>query len=298
MVTLQQEVQARGFTVAHIKTDSIKIPDATPEIIQFCMEFGKKYGYSFEHEATYEKMCLVNDAVYIAKYEKPEVCEQLYGYVPGDNADAAKEGHMWTATGKQFQVPYVFKSLFSHEDIQFSDLCETRSVKQGAIYLDMNEKLPSVIELEKQLENVKSKFRSGKISDLTFESMVKDLEPRIAEGHSYQFIGRVGLFCPVVKGVGGGVLYRQQNDKYYSVAGTKKKDKTPYRWLEAELVEKLGLQDKIDISYYDSLVEDAVSAITIAGKNQGRTFEIFMSDDPLAPYMNVPEGDAEELPFA
>ena len=66
MIDLKHEVQQRGFTVAHIKTDSIKIPDATPEIIQFVMDFGKKYGYTFEHEATYERMCLVNDAVYIA----------------------------------------------------------------------------------------------------------------------------------------------------------------------------------------------------------------------------------------
>ena len=39
MRTLQDEVQERGFTVAHIKTDSIKIPDATPEIIEFVMNF-------------------------------------------------------------------------------------------------------------------------------------------------------------------------------------------------------------------------------------------------------------------
>ena len=39
MRTLQDEVQQRGFKVAHIKTDSIKIPDATPEIIAYCMDF-------------------------------------------------------------------------------------------------------------------------------------------------------------------------------------------------------------------------------------------------------------------
>lgn len=50
MKTLQDEVE--GFKVAHIKTDSIKILDATPEIINFCMEFAKKYGYEFEHEVT------------------------------------------------------------------------------------------------------------------------------------------------------------------------------------------------------------------------------------------------------
>ena len=85
MRTLQDEVQARGFKVAHIKTDSIKIPDATPEIIEFVMEFATQYGYEFEHEATYDRMCLVNDAVYIAKYADANVCEKLYGYIPGDN---------------------------------------------------------------------------------------------------------------------------------------------------------------------------------------------------------------------
>lgn len=37
MIDLKNEVLNRGFQVAHIKTDSIKIPDATPEIIQFVM---------------------------------------------------------------------------------------------------------------------------------------------------------------------------------------------------------------------------------------------------------------------
>ena len=112
MINLKHEVQKRGFTVAHIKTDSIKIPDATPEIIDFVMRYGKMYGYTFEHEATYDRMCLVNDAVYIAKYDTGE----------------------WTATGTQFQIPYVFKKLFSHEEIKFEDMCETKEVT-SALYL-------------------------------------------------------------------------------------------------------------------------------------------------------------------
>lgn len=139
MIDLKYEVEARGFTVAHIKTDSIKIPNATKEIIDFVMEFGKKYGYEFEHEATYKKMCLVNNAVYIAKYEDPNVCKNMYGYIPGDNA---KKGNTWSATGTQFAVPYTFKTLFSHEPITLDDMCETKSVK-SAIYLDFNEDLSS-----------------------------------------------------------------------------------------------------------------------------------------------------------
>ena len=113
MIDLKHEVQERGFTVAHIKTDSIKIPNATPEIIEFVFEFGKKYGYDFEHEATYKKFALVNEAVYIAKDDS------------------------WHAVGAQFQHPYVFKELFSREPIDFDDICEARSVVQGTMYLDM-----------------------------------------------------------------------------------------------------------------------------------------------------------------
>lgn len=135
MIDLKYAVEAQGFTVAHIKTDSIKIPNATKEIIDFVMEFGKKYGYEFEHEATYKKMCLVNNAVYIAKYEDPNICMNMYGYIPGDNK---KKGNTWTATGTQFAVPYVFKTLFSHEPITLADMTETKSVK-SAIYLNFNE---------------------------------------------------------------------------------------------------------------------------------------------------------------
>lgn len=122
MIDLKLAVQEKGFTVAHIKTDSIKIPNATPEIIQFVKDFGKKYGYNFEHEATYDKFCLVNDAVYIARYK--------------DGKNIGK----WTATGAQFAHPYVFKSLFSKEPLVFNDLCETKTVST-ALYLDMNENL-------------------------------------------------------------------------------------------------------------------------------------------------------------
>ena len=131
MMNLEQEVKKLGYTVAHIKTDSIKVPNADKKIIDFVMEFGKRYGYTFEHEATYERMCLVNDAVYIARYAKPEDCEKLYGYVPDENK---KMGGQWTATGAQFAVPYVFKTLFTHEDIEFDDMCETMSVT-SALYL-------------------------------------------------------------------------------------------------------------------------------------------------------------------
>lgn len=226
MRTLQDEVQQRGFTVAHIKTDSIKIPDATPEIIDFCMKFAEKYGYTFEHEATYEKMCLVNDAVYIARYLDADQCQAQYGYVPEKNEEHGRE---WTATGTQFQIPYVFKTLFSHEPVVFADLCQTKTVSKGAIYLDKNEDLP--------------------------------------EGeHKYIFVGRVGSFCPIKPGCGGAVLLRESGvndagEKTYAAVGGSK----GYRWLESEMVHELQMEKDIDRSYFDKMADDAADAIAKYG---------------------------------
>ena len=179
MIDLMKEVQAKGFTVAHVKTDSIKIPDATPEIIQFVMEFGERYGYEFEHEATYEKMCLVNDAVYICKHDGK-----------------------WDATGAQFAVPYVFKTLFSKEPIEFDDMCETKSVAT-ALYLDINETLPDVSQEEKELAKAETQIKKQLITEEEFNDICDRLKPIIETGHDYKFVGKVGNFCPIVPGKGG-----------------------------------------------------------------------------------------------
>ena len=185
MINLKNEVQKRGFTVAHIKTDSIKIPNATPEIIKFVTDYGKMYGYTFEHEATYEKMCLVNDAVYIAKYASVDRCCELYGRDYVESAGEVckknkKKGGHWEATGTQFQIPYVYKTLFTHEPIDIADLAQTKEVKTS-IYLKYKE------------------------DDL-------------------RFIGKVGSFCPVVTGGAELVRENKAKDgtiKYDSVTGTK-----------------------------------------------------------------------------
>lgn len=120
MIDLKNYVQELGYTVVHIKTDSIKIANADAEIIRKVSEFGAKFGYDFEHEETYDRICLVNDAVYIAR-------------------KAACLSDCWTAVGAQFQHPFVFKSLFSGEELTFDDLCETKQVMKGSIYLDFGD---------------------------------------------------------------------------------------------------------------------------------------------------------------
>ena len=226
MMDLRDAVMSKGYTVAHIKTDSIKIPNATKEIIEFVMDFGERYGYHFEHEATYSRICLINDAVYIAKYADPDRCEGLYGYAPKDNKD--KGGH-WTATGARFAEPYVFKTLFSQEPIVFKDLCVTKNV-QTYMVIDNNENL----------------------SD---------------DEHDYRFVGKVGEFCPVLRGHHGGPIYRvnekmikgpdgelHPETRYDAVTGTK-----GYKWIESELCKQDGGMDIVDRSYFKALVDDSVN---------------------------------------
>ena len=221
MVDLKHAVQEKGCTVAHIKTDSIKIPNADAKIQNFVMEYGNEYGYNFEHEATYDRMCLVNDAVYIAKYDDGE-----HKFVLPTGEEIMTP---WTATGTQFRVPYVFKKLFSKNDIKFEDTCETKNVST-AIYLDMNETLE--------------------------------------EGqHEYVFVGKVGLFCPVKQGSGGGILLRQNDKGFDSVGGTK-----GFRWLESETVKQLKKESDVDLSYYDELVNKAKETIEKYGD-----YEAFVS---------------------
>ena len=294
MKTLQDEVAARGFTVISVRTDSIKIADATPEIIKFVQDFAIPYGYTMEHECTYERMCLVNKSAYIARYATPEQCEKLYGYVPKENEE---DGGKWTATAKQFQVPYVFKTLFSKEKIEFKDLCETFEVsKGGALYLDMNESLPDVAAYEKELEKAEDKYKQGKLSDTTFESICEDLNKKIEEGHDYRFVGKVGQFTPVKPGKGGGLLMRGKDGKYSAAQGS-----TGYRFLESDMVDADGNREAVDMRYYTKLVDDAIDAISKYGD-----FERFVSDDPYITkpkisddFMNIPEDADEEegLPF-
>ena len=116
MIDLKNDLKENDFTVAHIKTDSVKIPGGTSRAIKFVKEHGARYGYEFDHEVTYDVLCLVNEAVYIARKDKS-----------------------WTAVGSQFQHPFVFKTLFSGDKLTFDDYCESKSVLQGTMYLDREE---------------------------------------------------------------------------------------------------------------------------------------------------------------
>jgi len=159
MIDLKYQLQKGGHQVVHIKTDSVKIPNADADVIKFITEYGLKYGYDFEHEVTYDEFILANDAVYVAR-----------------------KGDVWDAVGAQFQHPYVFKTLFSGEELEFRDFCEKRNVTKGTMYLDLD-------------------------------------QADVPDHRRMRHLGRTGSFVPVLDG--GGVLYRFNEDRYYAVAGTK-----------------------------------------------------------------------------
>lgn len=255
MIDLEEAVTNEGYKVIHIKTDSIKIADATPEIIEFVFKFGEKYGFTFEHEATYDRIALMNDAVYIAKYASSEWCMEQYGRIPKKNKKYEGE---WTATGTQFQVPMVFKSLFSHEPIDFWDYQETKSVTTS-MYLDFNERLEG------------------------------------EDAHDMRFVGRVGAFMPVKPGLDGGILLRKQGDKYNAVNGTKVKgSKTEvYRWVETEMAKNLGYGvDELDFRYYQGLIDEAIDDIS-----KYYDFDAFVSDSPIDLRVKDDFPMNEPLPF-
>jgi hypothetical protein len=129
---------------------------------------------------------------------------------------AKTTGGKWESVGARFNDPYVFKTLFTKEPIVFSDMCEARAVQKGTMYLVSGEP----------------------------DNPIKT------------FIGKVGRFCPIKKGEGGGTLLRINEEKEYAVTGTK-----GVEWWPSEMVSELGREDKIDRTYFDKKVDEAVAKI-------------------------------------
>jgi hypothetical protein len=300
MIDLRNAVQEKGYTVVHIKTDSIKILKPDPYILDFVKQMGEAYGYEFETEAKFDKLCLVNDSVYV-------------GHCTEDSPEYAGE---WTFTGKEFQIPFISKILFTHEPIEFKDLCITQSSKEGALYLDMNEGLPSADEMAAEVTKIKI-LLSTQEPDLysgrkkrychqfdhfdwlqlvpeDFERLLHErlefLEKEMEKCHDYQFIGRVGSFVPIKPGCGGGELLVLNKGVYGYANGCK-----GYRFLEEEAVLRLHKEDDVDRSYFIKMADKAREHI-----NEMGDFEMFVSDDGRKPqydFINIPEGVDMEVPF-
>ena len=305
MEKLRLEVQKRGGHVIHIKTDSIKLVQPSEDLQNFVIQFGKDHGYTFEIESKYERICLVNHAVYIALRQKDDEswlkeCKKAKKAAE-ENETPYYEPTRWTATGAQFAHPFVFKHLFSKEPLEFWDFCETKTVKT-ALYLDLNEKLKNVESFEKDKKKIQTRIRKLEkeslredISDLDKEKINEELKdlPKdidtlnklISEGHNYIFVGKAGEFIPVKDGCGGGLLMRKESDGDYGYATGAK----GYRWMESEyLQDNPNWKKYVDIRYFRGLTDTAIETIGEFGD-----FEMFAKgeEDVILPEDRLVEFD-------
>ena len=197
----------------------------------------------------------------------------------------------------------MFKKLFSHEPIEFRDMCETRNVST-ALYLDMNEGLPDVSKAEaeltklaKQIKDPKSKLNSlddqSEIERQTkiLTERIQELEGIVKTGHNYIFVGRTGLFCPMKDGCGAGILVRENKDKFDSAPNS-----SGTRWMESEMVKALEKEKDINTKWFDELCDEAINDISKFGD-----FYWLVSDDeyvtPPALRGEALQIDSDELPF-
>ncbi len=127
--------------------------------------------------------------------------------------------------GAQFQHPYVFKTLFTGEEVEYSDLIETKQVMKGTIYLDFD-------AVQKPM--------------FAYEGM--------------HFVGRIGRFVPVT--AGGGILYRVADGKNHAVSGTKGRTWIEAHIGEEKYGD---VKDLIDIDYFEKLADAAIKTINKYG---------------------------------
>ena len=247
---------------------------------------------------------MVNRAVYIAKQVEPH-----WGITPGGKVywkeDREDKPGFWTPTGAQFAQPYVFKTLFSREPIAFEDKCVTVAVtSRDALYLDFNENLEDVSELEearKLLTTQKNKYtrREQSLMEKYQTYSIEDIDKMISAGHSYKFVGKVGQFCPMKPGSNAGLLMAIDKAGQYSAPGGTK----GYRFMESEYVREHGLEDYISNEYFKDLADAAIDSI-----NKFGDFEWFSSNESigyvekalnLSDYMNRPItiDEEDEVPF-
>lgn len=253
MLMLKHEVQSKGYQVAHIKTDSIKIVNGDKAIIDYCMKRANEFGYTFEHEHTYSRMALLNRATVIAEIGWPE-----------------DEKGKWEAIGAQFGKktnPYVYKTLLSKDEVHEEDFFTTKEVKT-AIYLDdqyigKNAQIYASVtgrEISRtQPSNVAQMIQSRWIKPkYLLQRESQGLTPaQLEETKKRKIAAELGLDYNEVDYIISNGFPDTIVDKRVAVTGT-----TGYRW---ELASNYKGFDDIDMTYYHQLVHEAVNDVFSVG---------------------------------
>ena len=125
-------------------------------------------------------------------------------------------------------APLRVQDAVLQEEIAYADLCETKQVQKGNIYLDFSATKPM----------------------------------HAVRGDELVFVGRFGSFVPVTEQSGGAILYRIMDEKRHAVTGTKGRF-----WLLADVAKDLIEEGtvEIDSTYFDDLVLEAQKTISKFG---------------------------------
>lgn len=253
MMMLEEEMVERSVNVIHVKTDSMKLTNYLPEDIDYAMKRANEFGYTFEIECVYDRLALVNKAVLIGHHEgKPEHGPKT-----------------WEAVGSQFAEPFVYKKLFSHEEIEEADFMSLKAVK-SAIYLGERfiGKNANVYASNtgEDLLSAREVNIAQSIQVRAQKPIEKYLPKRDYEGLSYaeQESNRVAKIAKeldlkpeLVKNIIDNNFPKTNVTKYNYVTGTK-----GYKWgLSSEYKGK----DDVDMYYYKRLVDEAVDSIYDVG---------------------------------
>lgn len=253
MIKAKHETLNKGYEVAHIKTDSIKIPNGDQDIINYLMDLANQYGYTFEHEHTYSRMALLNRATVIAEIEWPE-----------------EEKGKWEAIGAQFGKktnPFVYKTLLSKEEVFEEDFFTVKESKTP-IFLD-----DQYVGKNAQIYASKTGREISRLQESNVSQMIQSrwIKPNYLLKRESEGLNQYELLEAKKRKIADelGIDYHEVNriikegfpdtilDKKVAVTGT-----SGYKW---ELASQYKGFDDIDMTYYHTLIDEAVDDVFKVG---------------------------------
>lgn len=258
MMMLEEELNARGCNVVHVKTDSMKITNYLQEDIQYAMDRANEFGYTFELECIFDRLALTNKSTNIGHIEgKPEY-----------------DAHAWEAVGAQYAEPFVFKKLFSHEELVEEDFMTLKSStapiylgdrfigKNAYVYASLTGEELCAIREENIAQSIQTKVQKPiekYLPKRDYEGLpLAEQEANRVAKISKELIARGFNISPErVQNIIDNNFPETKVSKRSALAGTKD-------WAWRLSTEYKG-KDDINMGYYGKLIDDAVDDIYKVG---------------------------------
>ena len=254
MMTLEQELEARGVEVIHVKTDSMKLVNASEEDVEYAFKRANDYGYNFELECVFDKVALVDKAQLIGLTKEVEFRGKKY------------EGGEWEGVGAKFNKktnPYVYKTLFSQEDVEehdFAILKEVRTAiyvgdrfigKNAEIYASNSGSDVTTTRAINIAQSIHTRMKKPTEKFLP-KSQYVGLDPETVFENKVQRTSKeLNIEPGMVRGIVESGYPETIVENHYGVSGTK-----GYKW---KLWNEYAGKNDIDMYYYNKLVEDTVN---------------------------------------